>query len=100
FGPAGAIEADVARLTDAGIVGAHAVELPPEAETYRAEVRAFIDRYRALPEGEQLGAFLDSGYALAHWPKPWGRAAGAVEQLVIDEELEAAGVTRPAYGIG
>jgi alkylation response protein AidB-like acyl-CoA dehydrogenase len=100
FGPIGAIEADVARLTDAGVVGAHAVELPPEAETYRAEVRAFIDRYRALPEGEQLGAFLDSGYALAHWPKPWGRAAGAVEQLVIDDEFKAAGVKRPEYGIG
>jgi len=100
FGPADTIEADVARLTDAGIVGAHAVELPPEAETYRAEVRAFIDSYRALPEDEQLAAFLDSGYALAHWPKPWGRAAGAVEQLVIDEELKAADVRRPEYGIG
>jgi alkylation response protein AidB-like acyl-CoA dehydrogenase len=100
FGPIGGIEADVTRLADAGVVGAHAVELPPEAETYRAEVRAFIDSYRALPEGEQLGAFLDSGYALAHWPKPWGRAAGAVEQLVIDEELRAADVRRPEYGIG
>ena len=100
FGPVGAIEADVARLTDAGVVGAHAVELPPEAETYRAEVRAFIDAYRALPDDQQLGAFLDSGYALAHWPKPWGRAASAVEQLVIDEELDAAGVRRPQYGIG
>jgi alkylation response protein AidB-like acyl-CoA dehydrogenase len=100
FGPAGAIESDVARLTDAGVVGAHAVELPPEAEVYRTEVRAFIERYRALPEGERLGAFLDSGYALAHWPKPWGRAASAVEQLVIDEELDAANVKRPQYGIG
>ena len=32
-------------------------------------------RYRSLPADQQLGAFLDSGYALAHWPKPWGRAA-------------------------
>jgi alkylation response protein AidB-like acyl-CoA dehydrogenase len=100
FGPVGAIEADVARLTDAGVVGAHAIELPPEAETFRAEVRAFIAQYRALPADQQLGAFLDSGYALAHWPKPWGRAASAVEQLVIDEELGAAGVKRPQYGIG
>jgi 3-oxochol-4-en-24-oyl-CoA dehydrogenase len=100
FGPVGAIEADVTRLTAAGIVGAHAVELPPEAETYRTEVRAFIESYGALAEADQLGAFLDSGYALAHWPKPWGRAAGAVEQLVIEEELRAAGVRTPAYGIG
>src|SRR6476646_1737116 len=100
FGPIGDVEADVTRLTDRGVVGAHAVELPPEAERYRAEVREFITRYPSLPADQQLGAFLDSGYALAHWPKPWGRAASAVEQLVIDEELGAAGVKRPQYGIG
>ena len=100
FGPAGAIDRDVARLIGAGVKGAHAVELPPEAETYRAEVRAFVDQYRATPEAEQLGVFLDSGYAIAHWPAPWGRAAGAVEQLVIEEELRAAGVRPPQYGIG
>src|SRR5439155_27018539 len=43
---------------------------------------------------------LDSGYGLPHWAKPWGRAAGAVEQLVIDEELHAAGIEQPSYGIG
>jgi alkylation response protein AidB-like acyl-CoA dehydrogenase len=100
FGPVGAIEADVTRLAEVGVVGAHAVELPAEAEVFRAEVRAFIESYQALPEEERLGAFLDSGYALAHWPKPWGRAAGAVEQLVVDEELRVAGVRRPEYGIG
>jgi alkylation response protein AidB-like acyl-CoA dehydrogenase len=100
FGPLGTIDADVTRLVDAGVHGAHAVELPPEADAYRAEVRAFLDEYRALDEADQLQALLDSGYALAHWPRPWGRAAGAVEQLVIDEELAAAGVQRPNYGIG
>jgi alkylation response protein AidB-like acyl-CoA dehydrogenase len=100
FGPAGAIDVDVARLVGAGVQGEHAVELPPEAETYRAEVRTFVEQYRATPEAEQLGFFLDSGYALAHWPAPWGRAAGAVEQLVIEEELRAAGVRPPQYGIG
>lgn len=100
FGPAGTIDLDVARLVEAGVQGAHAVELPPEAESYRAGVRAFLEQYRATPESEQLGVFLDSGYALAHWPAPWGRAAGAVEQLVIEEELRAAGVRPPQYGIG
>ncbi len=100
FGPTGAIERDVSRLTAAGIMGAQAVELPPEADTYRAEVRAFVDEYRARPDAERLGFFLDSGYALAHWPAPWGRAADAVEQLVIEEELRAADVHPPQYGIG
>src|SRR5207248_1247653 len=30
---------------------------------------------------------------------PWGRDAGAIEQLVIEQEFAAAGVKRPAYGI-
>ncbi len=37
---------------------------------------------------------------MPHWPEPWGRGAGAVEQVVIDELLAAAEVTRPHIGIG
>ena len=95
-----AIDLDVARLTGAGVQGAHAVELPPEAETYRdrgARVRRAVPRH---PRGRAARVLLDSGYALAHWPAPWGRAAGAIEQLVIEEELRAAGVRPPQYGIG
>ena len=44
-------------------------------------------------------ALIDAGLMVPHWPRPWGRAAGAVEQLVIDEELRAAGVQVPALGI-
>ena len=36
---------------------------------------------------------------MPHWPKPWGRDAGAIEQLVIEQEFAAAGIKRPAYGI-
>ena len=36
---------------------------------------------------------------MPHWPKPWGREAGAIEQLVIEQEFAAAGIERPAYGI-
>ena len=36
---------------------------------------------------------------MPHWPKPWGRAADAVEQLVIEEEFRAAAIKRPDYGI-
>lgn len=35
---------------------------------------------------------------MPHWPKPWGRAADAVEQLVIEEEFRAAGIKRLDYG--
>ncbi len=36
---------------------------------------------------------------MPHWPKPWGRGADAVEQLVIDEEFARAGIERPDYSI-
>lgn len=35
-----------------------------------------------------------------HWPRPWGRGAGPVEQLIVDEELSRAGVAMPDNPIG
>ncbi|MFZ2241337.1 MAG: acyl-CoA dehydrogenase family protein, partial [Gordonia amarae] len=37
--------------------------------------------------------------AMPHWPTPWGRAAGAVEQLVIDEEMARAGIRKVQLSI-
>ena len=37
---------------------------------------------------------------MPHMPKPWGRGAGALEQLIIDEELRAAGIHVPGLAIG
>src|SRR5581483_9502266 len=93
-----AAAAAVASSTAVGTRLRHGVELPSEAETFRAEARAFRARYDALPEPERRAALIESGYAVPHWPEPWGRGAGAVEQLVIEEEL--AGVETPQLGIG
>ncbi len=65
----------------------------------RDEVRAFAERVRGLDAAAQREAMIETGYVMPHWPKPWGREAGAVEQLVIEQEFKAAGVTRPQYGI-
>ena len=35
-----------------------------------------------------------------HWPRPWGLEADGLHQLIIDEELAAAGVKRPDNLIG
>jgi alkylation response protein AidB-like acyl-CoA dehydrogenase len=91
--------AELTALVARGVTRERNVELPPEAETIRDEVREFADRIRDLPSDQQRTELLDSGYAMAHWPRPWGRAAGAVEQLVIEQEFAAAGVRKPAYGI-
>ena len=63
----------------------------------RAGVRRRARRARRRrPQARQL---IESGYAMPHWPKPYGRDAGAIEQLVIEQEFAAAGVKRPQYGI-
>jgi 3-oxochol-4-en-24-oyl-CoA dehydrogenase len=95
-------DAAATELTDVtrrGVTRARTVELPPEAEPVRDEVRAFAERIRNLSPEAQRTELVESGYAMAHWPTPWGRAAGAVEQLVIEQEFAAAGIARPAYGI-
>jgi alkylation response protein AidB-like acyl-CoA dehydrogenase len=90
---------ELTELTRRGVRREKAVELPPEAESVRTEVRAFVERVKDLPADEQRRALVDEGYAVPHWPKPWGRVAGAVEQLVIEQEFNAAGIRRPAYSI-
>jgi len=100
---AGLFGADAAGDVAAGFAsGARAnegIELPAEAEQFRAEARAFRTRYEGIAdEHARLTALIESGYCMPHWPKPWGRAASAVEQLVIDEELPD--VERPSLGIG
>jgi len=96
---AGDAAEDVTSLLRQGVDRARTVDLPPEAEAVRGRVREFADSIRGLDADAQRVALIDSGYAMPHWPKPWGLDAGAVEQLVIEQEFEAAGIKRPALGI-
>ena len=90
---------DVVELIRNGVVREKAVALPPGAEAFRDEVRALAARIKGLSAADQRRELIETGYAMAHWPKPWGRQAGAVEQLVIEQEFKAAGVQKPSYGI-
>jgi len=90
---------DVTTLASGGTTREVTLELPPEAEQLRAEFHAQAQRLAALSGSEQRKALIDSGLMVPHWPRPWGRDAGAVEQLLIDEELKAAGVKVPNLGI-
>jgi 3-oxochol-4-en-24-oyl-CoA dehydrogenase len=89
------VTAQAAKGTTRGV----SLDLPPEAETIRAEVRAESERIGALEGEAQRKALIESGLMVPHWPRPWGREAGAVEQIVIDQELAAAGVRVPGLGI-
>jgi alkylation response protein AidB-like acyl-CoA dehydrogenase len=71
--------------------------LPAEAEAHRSQAREAVAHVQSLPEDKQRDYLVDSGYLVPHWPKPWGRAADVLEQLVIEEEF--AGIDRPDMGI-
>jgi alkylation response protein AidB-like acyl-CoA dehydrogenase len=86
-------------VTRRGVAREKTVELPPEAAAIRTEVRTFAQSIKDLPADQQRTRLIETGYVMPHWPKPYGRAAGAVEQLVIEQEFADAGITRPAYGI-
>jgi len=90
---------DVTDLARDGVSRSRTVDLPPESEPMRDEVRVFAGRIKDLDAAGQRDALIETGYVMPHWPKPWGRDAGAVEQLVIEQEFSAAGLTRPQYSI-
>jgi alkylation response protein AidB-like acyl-CoA dehydrogenase len=71
-------------------------ELPPEAEEFRAEIRAWLDAHPS-PTPQDLAA---AGLVAPHWPEPYGLGAGPVQQLVVDAELKRAKVSRPQNQIG
>jgi 3-oxochol-4-en-24-oyl-CoA dehydrogenase len=70
-------------------------DLPSEDDPRRVAVRAWLDA-NPHPTGRQLAA---AGYVVPHWPPPWGLGADPAHQLIIDDELDRAGVRRPG-GIG
>ncbi|MEV0247246.1 acyl-CoA dehydrogenase [Nocardia sp. NPDC050712] len=90
---------DIAEFAGAGRTRAFAIELPPEAEAHRPAIQAVAAGLAARPDSERRTALVESGYLMPHWPKPFGVEAAAAEQLIIDEEFAAAGISRPVLGI-
>jgi 3-oxochol-4-en-24-oyl-CoA dehydrogenase len=90
---------EVTDLVRRGVRRAAAIELPAEAEPIRAAIGPDVARLRDLTGVARKQALIETGYVMPHWPKPWGRDASAVEQLVIEQEFAAARIKRPSYGI-
>ncbi|MFE9972214.1 acyl-CoA dehydrogenase [Streptomyces hirsutus] len=93
LGPTAVWHRRVARLALDGTRRSLGVELPPEAEAVREDIRAELRAAAALDGTERLTHLADHGYTAPHLPAPWGKGADPVTQLVIAEELEAAGLT-------
>lgn len=82
----------VGELAAAGVRRTLAADLPPEVGQIRAEVRAELAPATQLGHAARLAYLAEHGYTSPHLPAPWGKAADAVTQLVIAEELQAAGL--------
>jgi len=87
-------------LAMAGVRRELSVDLPEAAEAVRADTRDFIASLDGLDPAATRRALATGGYLAPQWPRPWGRDAGAVEQVVIDKEFRAAKVARPSLMIG
>lgn len=91
------------RLTELALTGVRRqarVDLGGRDAEVRAEVRVQLEQVAALAEPDRRAALVEAGLVTPHWPAPYGRGADPLEQLVIDEEYAAAGLARPALGIG
>lgn len=94
------LRAKVSALALAGGRRALSVELPPEAELVRAELADSVAAIAAIADPvEQRRALAEEGLLVPHWPEPWGRGAGPVEQLVIDQLCAEAGLRRPNLAV-
>ncbi|THA64524.1 acyl-CoA dehydrogenase [Streptomyces sp. A0958] len=93
LGPSAAWRRRVAALVLDGVRRRLGVELPPEAEAEREGIRTELRAAEALEGKERTDHLASHGYTAPHLPAPWGKGAGPVTQLVIAEELAAAGLT-------
>ena len=94
------LRAEASRLALAGRRRRLSIELPPEAELLRHELTPIVEAIAAIGDpGEQRRALADEGLLTPHWPSPFGRDAGAVEQLVIDQVCDETGLRRPNLAV-
>ena len=71
-------------------------DLPADDDPRRLAVRAWLAEHPE-PSGRALS---EAGYVAPQLPAPWGLEADPMHQVIIDEELQRAGVELPTNTIG
>jgi alkylation response protein AidB-like acyl-CoA dehydrogenase len=90
----------LSRRAHTGVRRTGQIDFGGQDAEFRDEARREAQRTAALPAADRRLALAESGFLTPHWPVPHGLGAGPVQQLVIDQELAAAGVERPDLVIG
>src|ERR1700758_3585003 len=75
------------------------IDLDPDTEQLRTEIRAEVTALKAMEREPRKVAIAEAGWVLPYLPKPWGRAASPVEQIIIAQEFTTGRVKRPQVGI-
>ncbi|MCV7409943.1 acyl-CoA dehydrogenase [Mycobacterium florentinum] len=75
------------------------IDLDPETEKLRDEIRAEVTALKAMDREPRTVALAEGGWVLPYLPKPWGRAASPIEQIIIAQEFTTGRVRRPQVGI-
>jgi len=66
----------------------------------RPDIASAVADVAALPAEKRQVALAEAGLLAPHWPRPHGKDASPAEQLIIDQEMAAAGVERQDLVIG
>jgi alkylation response protein AidB-like acyl-CoA dehydrogenase len=75
------------------------IDLDPDTEKLREDIRAEVAALKAIPRDERNVAIAEGGWVQPHLPKPWGRSAQPIEQIIIAQEFSTGQVKRPQMGI-
>jgi 3-oxochol-4-en-24-oyl-CoA dehydrogenase len=89
----------ITALTQDGVRRRLGIDLS-EVEGQRSEIASAVAEVAALSEDKRQVALAEAGLQAPHWSKPYGRGASPAEQLLIDQEMAAAGVERPDLVVG
>ena len=100
LGPTAEWRETAAKLALTGVRRPVRLELGDGESELRAQIRAELAAIAPLQGKERNHALATGGWVMPHMPKPWGRGAGALEQLIIDEEMRASGVRAYNLAIG
>jgi len=100
LGPSDQWARRVAELAMAGTRRPVNIDLRGSDAPARAAIRAELAEIAALAGAERTERIAAGGWVMPHLPRPWGRDASPLEQLVIDAEMRTAGVRPPGLAIG
>jgi alkylation response protein AidB-like acyl-CoA dehydrogenase len=75
------------------------IDLDPETEKLREEIQAEVTALKAIPSDQRTDAIVEGGWVMPYLPKPWGRSATPIEQIITAQEFSAGRVRRPMLGI-